>query len=533
MARMTAADPTVLADVVLPGREGRWDLELVEGRVTTAHPAGTATRTGAEVVDGSGRWALPGFVDAHVHGEAAVLEPDVQLALLRQGVTTVVLGQDGVSLAPSPPDGHDATGWAQDYFAAINGHHPGFAGGSVADLLDTWDQTTPLNTAYLVPHGTLRVAVLGRAQREATAAEVGAMAALLEQALRDGACGFSTGLEYAPASSATRPELLALCQVAAAAGVPHVSHMRGYEERTPTAVRELVELAVGSGVATHVSHLHGPLEVVRAALADAERAGAALTFDSYPYLSGCSLLSMVALPPWVPVTDVERALAVLAPTDGTDVRAELLEHLESLAPLWPGARLASVPGDLGWAEGSTPVQVAARLGTSVPQAVLRLLVSSRLRASVVFRQPPTNTPAAVRALLDDPRHLGGSDAIYLGGSPHPRGWGAFARMVSTGLHELGGWGATDVVEHLSARAARLFGLTGRGSVEPGAAADVVLLDPATVRDTATYDDPRRLAEGVDDVWVAGVPVLRDGALTGATPGRALRRVVPDPRGASR
>ncbi|WP_197679124.1 N-acyl-D-amino-acid deacylase family protein [Auraticoccus monumenti] len=530
---MTVATPVVLGDVVLPGREGRWDLALADGRVTGAAPAGTARRPGAEVVDGGGRWALPGFVDAHVHGEAAVLDPDVQLALLRQGVTTVVLGQDGVSLAPSPPDGHDATGWAQDYFAAINGHHPTFGGGSVAALLDTWDRATPVNTAYLAPHGTLRVAVLGRAQREATEAEVESMAALLEQALRDGACGFSTGLEYAPASSASRAELLALCRVAASAGVPHVSHMRGYEDRTPTAVRELVDLALQTGVATHVSHLHGPLEVVRDALTAAGEAGAAFTFDSYPYLSGCSILSMVALPPWVPVTDVGAALAVLAPPDGTDVRADLLSHLESLAPLWPGARLASVPGALEWAEGLTPVQVADRLGSTVPEAVLRLLVASRLRASVVFRQPPGNTPAAVRALLDDPRHLGGSDAIYLGGSPHPRGWGAFARMVSLGLHELGGWDAADVVEHLSARAARLFGLTGRGGVEHGAVADVVLLDPVTVRDTASYDDPRRLAEGVQDVWVGGVPVLRDGALTGATPGRALRRGVPDPRGGTR
>lgn len=533
MASMTPASPTVLGDVVLPAREGRWDLELADGRVVRAHPAGTARPPGTEVIDGGGRWALPGFVDAHVHGEASVLDAEVQLALLRQGVTTVVLGQDGVSLAPSPPGGHDATGWAQDYFAAINGHHPGFGGGSVADLLDTWDRASAVNTAYLAPHGTLRVAVLGRAQREATEDEVRAVAALLEQALRDGACGFSTGLEYAPASSATRAELLALCRVAAAHGVPHVSHMRGYEDRVPAAVQELVELALASGVATHVSHLHGPLDVVRAALAAAEEAGAPLTFDSYPYLSGCSILSMVALPAWVPVTDVGRALAVLAPTDGGDVRADLIDHLGTLAPLWPGARLASVPGELAWAEGLTPVEVAARLGTTVPEAVLRLLVSSRLRASVVFRQPPTSTAAGVRALLDDPRHLGGSDAIHLGGHPHPRGWGAFARMVSLGLHELGGWGAADVVEHLSARAARRFGLTGRGSVEPGAAADVVLLDPVAVRDTATYADPRRLAEGVADVWVGGVPVLRDGALTGATPGRALRRGVPDPRGGTR
>ncbi|MVA77636.1 amidohydrolase family protein [Auraticoccus sp. F435] len=519
--------PTLLRDVLLPGAATTRDLLLREGRVAAVLASGEDPGP-VEVVDGGGRWALPGFVDAHVHGEAAVLDPEVQLAMLRQGVTTVVLGQDGVSLAPSPTYApHDATAWAQQYFAAINGAHPTFTGGGVGELLASWDGRTALNTAYLAPHGTIRVAVMGTEQREAAPGEVAAMAALLEQALADGACGLSTGLEYAPASAATREELLALCRVVAAAGLPHVSHMRGYEAQATAGLQELVELTLASGVTTHVSHLHGPRRQVEAALAHAAAAGVELSFDSYPYLSGCSILSMVALPRWVPTADPDHALAVLAPAaGGTARRDELLAHLEASTELWPRVRLAAVPGELSWTEGLSPVEVADRLGCSTAEAVLRLLVSSRLRATVVFRQPPTNTPEAVRALLDSPRHLGGSDAIYLGSSPHPRGWGAFARMVALGLHELGGWDARDVVEHLSARAARLFRLGPRGHLEPGAVADVVLLDPERVRDLATYRSPRQLAEGVDDVWVGGVPVLRDGRLTGATPGRAIRPTSP-------
>jgi N-acyl-D-amino-acid deacylase len=521
MTGTRSAAAVLLRDVVVPD-VGPADLLLRAGRVAAVGRAGTGDAgAAAEVVDGGGRWALPGFVDAHVHGEAAVFDPDVQLALLRQGVTTVVLGQDGVSVAPSPPGGaHDATAYATGYFAAINGAHPAFSGGSVADLLATYDRAVPVNVAYLAPHGTIRFAVLGGEPRTASAAEIAAMAHLLRTAIADGACGLSTGLEYVPAAAADRAELVALCRVAAQAGLPHVSHMRGYEERATAAIAELTAIARATGVATHISHLHGPAEQIEHALAEATATGLAVTFDSYPYLRGCTILAMLTLPQWVPVAQPDRALALLAPT--SERRAELLAHLAAQEQLWPRTTMAAVPGELQWAEGMGLPDVAARLGRSVPETVLELLVGTRLRASAVFTQPPTNTPAAVRRLLDHPAHMAGSDAIYLGGRPHPRGWGAFARLLQLGTHELGGWGIGDVVEHLSARAARLFRLPDRGRLAVGAVADVVLVDPAEVRDRATYSDPRRPAEGVDDVWVGGVPVLRDGRTTGATPGAALR-----------
>lgn len=217
------------------------DVTVRTGRVEGLAPATATAPAGADVLDADGRLLLPGFVDAHVHGEAAVLDDDVQLAMLRQGVTSVVVGQDGVSYAPSPrPDAdggptasglHDAAAWASGYFAAINGEHPTFRGGSVADLLATYDGTTRVNVGYLAPHGTIRYAVLGAAARPATPAETDRMLALLASALDDGALGLSTGLEYVPATYADEAELVALARVLAARGVPHVSHMRGYEDR--------------------------------------------------------------------------------------------------------------------------------------------------------------------------------------------------------------------------------------------------------------------------------------------------------------
>ncbi|MFP3712926.1 N-acyl-D-amino-acid deacylase family protein [Puerhibacterium sp. TATVAM-FAB25] len=534
------------------GATGPQDLHVTAGRVAAVVPSGRPLPAGVAVLEADERLALPGFVDAHTHAVAAVFDPEVQLALLRQGVTSVVVGQDGVGPAPSD----EATAaWAAEYFAAIDGAHPFFRGGSVAELLATYDGTTPVNVAALVPHGTLRRLVTGTAQRPATDDEVARMVAVLEQALDDGAVGLSTGLEYVPAAWADEAELVALCRAVARRGLPHVSHMRGYEAAAPRAFAELERVARASGVATHVSHLHGPADVLGALVDDAAVTGLDVTFDSYPYLRGCSILAMVALPTWLPLADADATLAVLraalddrrgAPADGDATR--LREHLAGLDDLWPRTTMAWVPGrdpasgrPVRWAEGLALPEVAARLGVAPAEAALRLLVASRLRASCVFAQPPTNSEAAVRTLALHPAHLAGSDAIYApfgadaapeaggGGAPHPRGWGAFAAFVAERVLKTRDWTWADAVEHLSARAARRFRLAGRGALGAGAVADVVLLDPDAVQDHATYARPRRPASGVDDVLVGGVPVLAGGALTGATPGRALR---PAPPGAS-
>jgi N-acyl-D-amino-acid deacylase len=522
------------------------DVTVRAGRVESISPAGSAASGSGDVLDAGGRLLLPGFVDAHVHGEAAVLDEDVQLAMLRQGVTSVVVGQDGVSYAPSPAPGerhtagdepssgpHDAAAWASGYFAAINGEHPTFRGGSVSDLLATYDGTTRVNVGYLAPHGTIRYAVLGAAARVATPAETDRMRALLTAALDDGALGMSTGLEYVPATYADEAELVALTGVLAARGLPHVSHMRGYEDKAGPAFAELVRVARASGVATHVSHYHGPASELLGYVDDAHAQGLDVTFDSYPYLRGCSILSMVSLPTWLPIADVDATVAAL--TDPAVLDRLHREHFPALADLWPRVTMAAVPTGtaagapadaLAWAEGTTLPDVATRLGLTPAEAAVHLLVATRLRASCVFAQPPTNSPESVRALLRHRAHVGGSDAIYApvggGGRPHPRGWGAFARFLAEHVRTLGDWTWHDAVTHLSTRPAERFALAGRGVVAPGAVADLALVDPDRVRDEATYEDPRRPASGVDDVLVAGVPVLRDGSLTDALPGRPLR-----------
>ena len=519
----------IIKGAVLPDPRGGLsapvDIHIGGQTITSIVPAGAIPPGSAKVVDAGGRIAMPGFIDSHVHGEGAVFDPDIQLAMLRQGITSIVVGQDGVSYAPSSSDhpaagSHDAFAWASGYFAAINGTHPTFTGGTVGQLLSTYEHATPINVAYLVPHGTVRYAVMGDAARAATRAEIDAMSDLLRAGLDDGACGMSTGLEYVPAAYATHDELATLARILAARGLPHVSHMRGYEEKAGTAVDELVRIALDSGVATHISHFHGPADQLTGYLDGALAQGLDVTFDSYPYLRGNSILSMIALPTWLPIAD--QSAAVRALKDPTVLALLHSEHLSTLDHLWDRVTLASVPGTMDWTQGMTLSAVAKEMKVSKPDAAVEILISSSLRATAIFDQPPGNTAQSVRTLLRHRSHMAGSDAIYGTGQPHPRGWGSFARLLSLQVRKLGDWTWAEAERHLSGAAAHRFGLSTRGALRPGFIADVILVDPKTINDPATYENPRQVATGIDDVIVAGVPVLAHGRRTGATPGRPIR-----------
>lgn len=493
------------------------DITVEAGRIVAIQPAGRAGQDALATIDGGGRLAMPGFVDAHAHVEGVLFTDEVQHALLRQGVTTVVVGNDGVSFAPAP----GATGqWASDYFAAINGTHPAGPQAEVGDLLAGYQHAVRVNTAMLVPHGNLRHAVVGGADRPATPAELDQMYQLLQRGLDQGACGMSTGLEYQPGGFADLAELTMLTGALATRGLPHVSHMRGYELDAVAALAELAQVARGSGVATHVSHLHGPAEAILAALADIRAEGLDVTFDSYPYLRGASILSMIAMPDWIPLAEPPLALAQLR---RTEVQQRLLqEHLPGLADVWPRVTMAYVPGEHAWAEGHSLLHVAERLGVPPARAVLDLLVSTDLRAGCIFAQPPSNSSESVRALLRDTRHLASSDAIYAGSRPHPRGWGTFARFLAEHVRRLEDWTWAQAAWHLSGAAAARFRLADRGELHLGAAADIALVDPDTVQDNATYSDPRRPATGIDDVFVNGRLVLMAGELTDELAGAPVR-----------
>jgi N-acyl-D-amino-acid deacylase len=487
---------------------------------TVAEPTDT-------VIDVTGRFLLPGFIDAHSHADAAVFSTDVQRGLLRQGVTTVIAGQDGVSYAPG--DG----GYATEYFGALNGRHPSYGGGGVAELLEGYDETTPVNVGYLVPAGTVRHEVRGYSRGPSTPSEIEAMCELVTAGLEEGALGLSTGLDYVPNNYADTTELTALCRPVAAAGAIYVTHMRGgYEENSRIGIDEVSEIALATGVSVHVSHYHGPSDLLLELADGMASRGIDMSFDAYPYRRGCSLLAMPILPP--ALLSGPPAELVVKLSDPA-VRADLLNDWfptfdvnPLLGPEWADTlTLAHIAApEYAWAHGLTLRAAAHRVACDPAGFALDLLAASSLEVSAIMTVRNQRPYGDLARIFTHPAHIAGSDGIYIGTHPHPRAWGTFAKFLRLFTRERGDFSWAEAAVHLSGHAAQRFGLADRGRLWPGYAADVVIVDPALVSDVAEYDSPRVDAVGVDDVFVGGRQVLADGRLTGVTSGRGLRRSAP-------
>lgn len=505
----------------------RADVATRGGRVE--HIGDVALRPGDTVIDATGRLVLPGLIDAHSHADAAVFRADVQLALLRQGITTIIAGQDGVSYAPG--DGV----WASAYFAAINGPHPSYRGPRVADLLAGYERTVPLDVGYLVPAGTVRHEVMGMDAGAAAPAALARMQRLVADGLADGALGLSTGLDYVPGLFADAGEIAALCAPVSAADGLYVTHLRGgYETNSAAGLDEVAEICRRSGVRAHVSHFH-VASALGIPLIDAliDR-GVDVSFDMYPYTRGCTLAAMALLPPEYSTLDVAAAVARLGdPDERRRLRATWFPTIAanpSLGPQWPTMiRVAHAPGRED-AAGRDLAQLAAATGTDVIDAVLDLLADCRLEVSAVMAVRDERPVTDLARLFAHGAHTAGSDGIYIGTHPHPRGWGTFARLLGRYTRDGHAYTWPMAAQHLAARTAARFGLHDRGVLAPGRRADVIVVDPHTVADTATYDDPATPAVGIDDVLVAGVPVLAGGQLTGALPGMPARRARPPEKG---
>lgn len=511
----------MLVDGTLPAPV-RADLAMSSGVIEAV--GDVPAQSGDVVIDASGRYLMPGFIDAHVHADGSVFRTDVQRALLKQGVTTVIGGQDGVSYAPG-------TGkYATDYFAALNGPHPTYAGGGVAELLASYDGATPINVGYLVPSGTVRHMVKGYDASAASPYELAEMCALVEQGLTEGALGLSTGLVYVPGIHQNTAELIRLTQPVAAVGGIYVTHMRGrYENEARFGTDEVTEIALATGVRVHISHYHGPSDLLVKLVNEMAVKGSEVSFDAYPYRRGCTLLAMKILPPELlsgTKTNVAEVLAdQLKRKQLIDEWFPTLEANPLIGVDWPQSlTLAHIASPkYGWAHGMTVKEAAEREHLDPAVFAMDLLTASQLEVSVVIKMPNQRRYSELAQLFTHPAHMVGSDGIYIGRHPHPRAWGTFAKMLRVFTRDRNDYSWTDAAVHLSGNAAERFGLYDRGTLQRGRVADVVLVDPSQVGEQASYGNPLEEAVGIDDVFVAGECVLAAGQLTGATPGRGLRR----------
>lgn len=475
-----------MADYILRGGEVidgsgrarfRADVAIADDRI--AEVGAVAKSAGAREVDVAGKIVAPGFIDVHTHDDRALFATPEMMAKASQGVTTVVTGNCGISLAPlttdrAPPPPLDLIGDAADYRY-----------GRFADYLAALDRTpAAINAACLVGHSTLRVGSMTALDRPAEAAELDHMRELLQEALDAGAVGMSTGLAYAPAEHAPPAEIEALAALLRPAGALYTTHMRNEGDRVLDSLDESFAAGRSAGVPVVISHHKtigranfgrtvATLPVIAAAIARQE-----VGLDAYPYIASSTVLS---------AGQAERASKVLV-------------TWSKAAPEEAGRELSAIAAD--W-------------GVGVKEAVDRLQP-----AGAIYW---TMDEPDVQRVLSFPHTMIGSDGLPHDFHPHPRLWGTFPRVLGHYCRELALFPLEEAVRKITGLPAARFGLSGRGAIAAGRYADITVFDPATVIDRATFEVPTTPAAGIEHVFVNGRPVWTEGQPSGERPGRALRR----------
>ena len=430
-------------------------------------------------LDASGRIVAPGFIDAHTHDDNLLLRRPDMAPKTSQGVTSVVVGNCGVSLAPiamdrAPPPPMDLLGGREDYHFA-----------SVADYAARLKATPPAtNVAMLVGHSTLRVGAMDDLARPARPNEMDCMAERLDEGMKAGAIGLSTGLFYPTNSAAPTEEVIALAKIAAAHGGIYTTHMRDEHDGVETSLDETFRIGREAKIPIVISH-HKVAGVKnfgrsKATLAKIEAARATQTIglDVYPYIAGSTVLLDTLIPG----------------------AARVIITWSKVRPEMAGRELSTIAKD--W--GVEPLEAAKRLQ---PAGAIYFMMDE----------------ADVRRIIAYPHSMIGSDGLPHDERPHPRLWGTFPRVLGHYARDVGLLTLEDAVHRMTGLTARTFGFKDRGELRVGAAADIVVFDAATIAARADFDHPLEPAAGIDHVIVNGEAVWQEGRATGARPGLVLRR----------
>ncbi|HIB09561.1 MAG TPA: D-aminoacylase [Gemmatimonadetes bacterium] len=508
------------------GREVREiDVAVTGDRITAV---GNALPAGSSEIDLRGFALAPGFIDIHSHADLSLLVNNKAESRIRQGITLEVVGQDGGSIGPWSDAGFEDTRnrYRSSYGIDIDFRDP-------TGFLDRIDRERPaVNVATMVGNGALRGLIVGNSDRPATDAEMSKMKALLAEQITGGCIGLSSGLEYTPSGLADEAELVQLATVLRGTGYPYASHMRNEDDRLLGAVEEALHVGRLADVPVQISHLKAQgqrnywkadaaLKLIEQARAD----GVDVHFDRYPYTAYATGLSNL-FPSAYRTGGNQAFLRRLRDPESASRLEKACRDKVALLGDWNSVQISSTGASTAWARGGLLGDLARTRGVEAYALTLELLEANSGSVGMIGHGMSEENTAKILAhplgmLCSD----GGSYAPYgplSGGSPHPRGYGSFPRLLGHYVRDSGALTLETAIHKVTQMPARKLRLQDRGIIEPGAFADLVAFDPATIADQATFNNPHQYPIGVPLVIVNGVVTLREGEHTGDLGGRGVR-----------
>ena len=515
------------------------DVAIANGTIAAVDGAGALN--GSDEIDCQGLAVAPGFLDTHSHSDIRVLTEPALPMKVRQGITLEVFGQDGLSVAPVRA--RDRRQVAEQ-LAGLDGRlDREWEWQTVGQYLDAVQRARPsLDCSYLIPHGQVRLSAMGMEDRPATASEIAAMQDLIREGMREGALGLSTGLIYPPCCYGDTAELIELARAVAEFDGIFVAHMRSESDYIEDSVAEMIAIGNAAGARVHISHFKiagrdnfGRIDAVLETIAAAQRTGLRLTADQYPYIAGSTMLGAI-LPPWAHSGGVDATLERLASED--ERRRMRNAMLDRRASHWDNFWKWSGPegivvSDIG--SGNHPEYVGRNLAEAAAMAhqseavaeetaldfAMSLLAQERMGVGMIsFSQ----SEEVVRRIMTEPYVNVCTDGL-LGGKPHPRAYGTYPRILGRYVRDESLLSLSAAVRKMTGLAAETFQLNDHGRIGVGKRANLVVFDPERVVDRATFAESRQYPEGIRDVIVGGVPVVRDRASALDGSGLAVRRVI--------
>ncbi len=520
---------------VVDGSSAPWfvaDVGVRDGRIAAVGAlSGHAAR---RTIDAAGMYVTPGFIDLLGQSEYNVLVDKRAASKITQGITTEVTGE-GSSIAPlnaamlaEGKEVWDRYGFTPD-FTTLDGYFRTFE-----------RRGSAINLATFVGAGSVRDFVIGKADRRATPEELKRMCDVVDQAMRDGAVGVSSSLQYVPDMYNSTDELIAMAKVAARYGGAYFTHQRSEANAIDASMDEVFRIAKEAGIRAQIWHLKtaykrnwGRMPAVLDRIKAARAEGIDVAANQYPYTAGSNGLD-ACLPPWVREGGRDALLKRLAdPAQREKAKKEMLEDSDEWSNQYLGAGgpdrvlIASVLNtSLKKYEGKSIAQIAAEEKKDPRDALIDLVIADRANtACIIFMMDEDDVRLALKSPLVafcTDSGAGATDGIFSQEKSHPRGWASTARILGHYVRDEKLLPLEEAVRKMTSFPAEAAGLTGRGLVKAGFAADLVVVDLAKVQDLATYEEPRRYSAGYPYVAVNGVLVVDGGRITGAAPGQALR-----------